>query len=294
MSSNRSIKHTLSGMLEKFWSLGFAAAGRFNRRKAERLSTSGQQRILIIAPHPDDEVIGCAGTLKLHQQSGDEVCVVYVTDGRRSHAHGLSSAEMATRRKQEADEVLQRLQIACAHWLGLVEGEWTADQFAALLDAILRDFQPHIIYAPSFVDYHPEHRLVAQTLAQTLAHVRSDFDQPLIRVYQVHVPLTSILVNVVAGVSPWAAEIRSAGAAYLTQADSIQRADRIRHYAAAYYRAGSIAEEFWQMSAARYIDLHLSKNSFDHFRGVRYWAWSDPLAYWLGRHARRSAAQTKR
>lgn len=289
MSFSRSIKRTLSGVLERFWSLGFAAAGHFNRHKVERLSASGQQRILIVAPHPDDEVIGCAGTLKLHQQSGDEVCVVYVTDGRRSQAQDLSSAEMATRREQEAQAALQRLQINCSHWLGLYEGEWTADQFAALLDPSLRDFQPHIIYAPSLVDYHPEHRSVAQAFARTLTHIRSDFDQPIIRVYQVHVPLTSILVNVVADVSRWAAEIRSASEAYLTQADSVQRVDRIRRYAAAYHHAGSIAEEFWQMSVDRYIALHASKNSFDHFRGVRYWAWSDPLAYWFGRHERRSA-----
>lgn len=291
MSSSRWIKRTLSGALKIFWSLGFAAAGHFNRCNVERLSSSSQQRILIVAPHPDDEVIGCAGTLKLHQQFGDEVCVLYATDGRRSRAQGLSSAAMATRREQEADVALRLLQISCAHWLGLYEGEWTADQFATLLEPILRSFQPHVIYAPSLIDYHPEHRSVAQALAQTLAYIKSDFDQPAIRVYQVHVPLTSILVNVVADVSRWAAEIRSAGDSYLTQTDSIRRADRIRRYAAAYYRAGSIAEEFWQMPVDRYIDLHLSKKSVDRFRGVRYWAWSDPLAYWFGRHERRSVAK---
>ncbi|HZY44119.1 MAG TPA: PIG-L family deacetylase [Anaerolineae bacterium] len=294
MLSSRSIKRTLSGVLENFWSLGFVAAGHFDRRTVDRLISSTQQRILIVAPHPDDEVIGCAGTLKLQQQFGAEACVVYATDGRRSRAQGLSSAEMANRRKQEADAALRQLQIAQPHWLGLVEGEWTGDQFTHLLDPILRNFQPHIIYAPSLIDYHPEHKSVAQALARTLKHVRSDFDQPIIRIYQVHVPLTSILVNVVADVSRWGTEIRLAGAAYVTQTDSIHRADRIRRYAAAYYRAGSIAEEFWQMSADRYIDLHLSKNSSNHFRGVRYWAWSDPLAYGFGRNARQSAAKTIR
>jgi hypothetical protein len=40
-------------------------------------------KILVIAPHPDDEVIGCGGTVRLHRQLGHTVTILYLTDGER-------------------------------------------------------------------------------------------------------------------------------------------------------------------------------------------------------------------
>ena len=38
-------------------------------------------RILVIAPHPDDEILGCGGTMIKHIEAGDEVYVCIVTKG---------------------------------------------------------------------------------------------------------------------------------------------------------------------------------------------------------------------
>ena len=39
------------------------------------------KRVLVFAPHPDDETIGCGGSLALHAKAGDPVKVVILTDG---------------------------------------------------------------------------------------------------------------------------------------------------------------------------------------------------------------------
>src|SRR5436189_2426333 len=39
------------------------------------------ERLLVLAPHPDDEVIGCGGLIALHAREGRQVHVVIVTDG---------------------------------------------------------------------------------------------------------------------------------------------------------------------------------------------------------------------
>src|SRR5688500_13357690 len=49
-------------------------------------ASPGGLRVLVVAPHPDDEVAGCAGTILLHRGAGDAVTVLKATDGRRSRA----------------------------------------------------------------------------------------------------------------------------------------------------------------------------------------------------------------
>lgn len=40
-----------------------------------------KERVLVIAPHPDDEIIGCGGTMAQHVEKGDRIFVIYVTSG---------------------------------------------------------------------------------------------------------------------------------------------------------------------------------------------------------------------
>src|SRR3989338_10764489 len=55
-----------------------------------------KKNILVVAAHPDDEVLGCGGTIIKHVKSGDEVSLIVFTDGvtSRNYKPGISEAEL--------------------------------------------------------------------------------------------------------------------------------------------------------------------------------------------------------
>ncbi len=242
--------------------------------------------MLVIAPHPDDEAIACSGTLLRHGAAGDEVVVVIATDGRLSK-QASTPDEMAAVRRNEAELAARALGVERLEWLGLREGAWEARELQELLGALLQRHEPTIVYAPSRVDFHPEHLSVAHALARALESRAAG--RIRVRVYQVQVPLTRVLTNVVADVSAVAAESTAALRAYESQAGTVDGVHRCRRYAALAHGVRGTVEEFWEVTAEQYAELHRGRSDewLGKFRGVRRFAWTDPLAYWLGNAERR-------
>jgi LmbE family N-acetylglucosaminyl deacetylase len=235
-----------------------------------------------VAPHPDDETIGCGGALALHARAGDRTTVLFVTDGRRSRAFSLTPDEMARRRREEAARASEAL--GAAHvWLGLREGEWSDIELRDGAAHPLDELRPSIVYAPSCVDFHPEHVRVARVLAPLLARVAPS---ARVRVYPVQVPLGRTLANLVVPMAGVEDAFERALGAYETQAGNAPGARRRRRYAGAAHRAGGPAEELWELTAAAYARVH--DGDIAAFRGLRPFPATDPLAYLAGGRARRA------
>lgn len=266
------------------WSAAGELAGRLARWQPPLWCSPGGERVLVIAPHPDDE-IGCGGALLLHQRAGDEVHVAYVTDGRASRAGGLPPDEMARRRREEAAAVAPVLRLAGVHWLALRENEWDESALVPALRDLLRKTTPQIVYAPSRVDFHPEHVRVARCLARAIAGPGS-LDVS-VRVYQIQVPLTPVLVNLVAPMQAVVPEVVVAMRCYRTQLGSIERFLRMKRYGASFYGLTGLAEEFWQIDRHAYGRIHAASEVDGAFRGLRARPFTDPLAYLRGLGARR-------
>ena len=278
---------SLTGRLfAALWTASFAILGRLRRSRVPRLAALGGQSIWIVSPHPDDEIIGCSFAILRHRMAGDRVLTIFVTDGRGSRAHGLKPEEMARERQREAAKSQSLLGLSEFEWLAFPEGGWRPADLVTSLRLLAETGEPDVIYAPSCVDFHPEHRKVARALAEFLD---ASGLKPTLRIAQIHVPITSILVNLVASGEGLSEKARQARAAYRTQALSIDRTTRMRRYAAAFHRAGAEAEEYWQVSAGTYVTLHAesSENQHANFQGVRFRSWSDPLRYLRGRAERR-------
>ncbi len=287
----RRLRRAINEAFTGVWATIFGLGSRSGPTPAPALG--GGRRVLILAPHPDDEVAGCAGAITLHRRAGDEVTVAWVTDGRRSRALGLDADETARHRRLEAEEAAHRLDVKFL-WLGFPEGDWRHGTLVERLGELLDDFRPNLLYAPGWVDFHPEHLAVASALAVALGERESRVEQ--LRIYPVQVPLTPLVANRALPIEEVEEVIRQAFAAYPSQLGSLQRCLRMRRYAARQHRLGRLVEEFFELSVERYCDLHLdcSSSPASPFRSLRYDAWSDPLAYLLGATQRRRWLATNR
>lgn len=275
----RRILDAFSGTFRLVWQAGFHILGIIRPRQVPGFNSPGGQRVLVIAPHPDDEVLSCGGTIGRHLDSGDSVRVIFVTDGRRSSALGLPPERMAERRKLEAAEAAGQWGFEMK-WLGLPEGDWDTAQLWGQLSEMYPGLPPDLLYAPSCMDYHPDHLRTAAATAEWLA----EFPDLVVRIYATQVPLTSTLVNRVVDVSEFASRLNRAAHYYISQAGNVGRMIRLRQYAAARFRRGKLAEPFWEISAAQYHTLNGgSAPGACRFRGLRHWAVTDPLAYWSSR-----------
>lgn len=287
----RAFKSSVQGAFEGLWSTCFRMLGRFLRPTPEVWSSGGDGRVLVVAPHPDDEVAGCGGTILEHRRRGDRVLVSCATDGRRSGSLGLPPERMAARRRAEMADAAACLDVEL-DWIGVPEGEWRPRDLADRLARVLRRYRPDTIYAPSRIDYHPEHEKVAQALAVALNAGSGSPSRAELRIYSIQVPLTPMLSNLIVPVDPSEPRLLKALAAHRSQFGSFAPCLRHRLYLGRFYGLGG-AEELWRLSAEQYQRLHRDeprRPGVRVFRGLRYYAWSDPLAYLRGLGERRRLA----
>lgn len=117
------------------------------------------KKILVIAPHPDDEVLGCGGTIARHVKSGDEVYLLVVT---KTYQPEWSAAFIKNRPKE----------IARSNAILGIKKTFFLDYPTVQLDTIpqrklngafgkiIKDIQPEILYIPHVGDLNRDHRLV--------------------------------------------------------------------------------------------------------------------------------------
>ena len=161
------------------------------------LRPTGDDPVLVIAAHPDDETIGCMGAILLHLSAGDAVKVLMVTDGSGSRAGDSPQPKWptpATTRSTNSEELMPCLVI---EQLCFEENNWTEADLLTQVSTTFTEFRPQIIYAPSCVDFHPEHLKVARCLARALIQEATG-DVKRIRAYEMQVPLGNELVNLYA------------------------------------------------------------------------------------------------
>lgn len=113
--------------------------------------------ILVVAPHPDDETLGCGGTLLRHGAEGDALHWVVVTSMTAAY-----SAEQRARRAAELQEVARHYGFASTAELGFTTAALDAvprGEVVERMSAAFKSARPEVVYLPHPGDVHSDHRI---------------------------------------------------------------------------------------------------------------------------------------
>src|SRR5262249_19086405 len=115
-------------------------------------------RVLVVAPHMDDEVIGPGGTLLLHRQAGSQLGVVFVSDSAGDPTQTDASSDTA-QRKLEAQAAAAYVGFELVRFLDYADGKLSLreSRIAHDLAALLHEWQPTTIFCPFPTDHHRDH-----------------------------------------------------------------------------------------------------------------------------------------
>ncbi|HWB58404.1 MAG TPA: PIG-L family deacetylase, partial [Chthoniobacteraceae bacterium] len=165
---------------------------------------TNQDRILILAPHPDDESLATGGLIQVALEAGAEVRVLYATNGdnnpwpqrvreRRIRIGAEGRRRWGRLRQAEAVAALSHLGVTRAAsgmaFLGFPDQGFQSavlEMDAAPLDALAREighFRPTLLVTPSLHDRHPDHNSLALIAGLALQRVGLQVER---LVYLVH------------------------------------------------------------------------------------------------------------
>ncbi len=136
-------------------------------------------KVLVIAPHPDDEMLGCGGTMIKHIEAGDDVYVCIVTKGYAP----LFQEDVIEKGRNEARSCHKMIGVKETFFLdfpaAMIEKSDRFELNGKLLD-IIRTVSPDEVFIPHWGDMQKDHQIVADACMVAL---RPKYEPKVKRIY---------------------------------------------------------------------------------------------------------------
>jgi len=121
-------------------------------------------RVLVIVAHPDDEVLGCGGTILRHVKAGDQVSVLILADGESSREGGAARIAARAQAAREAAAILGVMQPILQ---GLPDNQLDSRprlELVKLVERHIGEFAPGVVYTHHAGDLNVDHRRVHEAV----------------------------------------------------------------------------------------------------------------------------------
>jgi LmbE family N-acetylglucosaminyl deacetylase len=149
----------------------------YNKKKLEpyikELEFSNHHNILIIAPHADDEVIGCGGVIQKYVAQRSQVFVLFITVENSRSIVKPTLINGQNKRILESKKVKEYLKYTESEYLEIYERtinefDYTGDKIKNAIAALLEKRKIDTVYIPNYFDLNPDHRIICKTSLQTI------------------------------------------------------------------------------------------------------------------------------
>lgn len=206
---------------------GFSILGSSARSNIKHtiLQAPKKGKVLVLAPHPDDDIIGCGGTIAKHIDQADKVKIIYFSNKN-------------TKREKEARKASEAL--------GVTEIEFSNN-------LIIEQFNNcSIIYVPSFLDSNPDHFDLAVNFAKKIK--KSPFSGEIYS-YEVWTPIfANRLINIDKTFEQKIKALKC-HASQLKDRNYIEATTGLAMYRAGMFNAGKYAEAFFCCNKELYLKI---------------------------------------
>jgi LmbE family N-acetylglucosaminyl deacetylase/glycosyltransferase involved in cell wall biosynthesis len=204
-------------------------------------------RVLVFAPHPDDEVFGCGGLLAAYQADRVPVDVVVVTSGDFGE-HGRDGAAARENESRAAADVLGVGSVS--FWREPDRGVRFNERTVEAAREAISQSGADLVLAPSVYEIHPDHRSVAWIVIEAARRLVDRNRRLRVALYEVGTPLHR--VDVLVDISQWAQAKRAAAACFQSQL-ALQEYDE-QTLALNRFRAYTLGSEVNLAEAYRLLD----------------------------------------
>ena len=141
-----------------------------------------KKRVLVVAPHPDDETLGVGGAIAKYSAQGDEVFVLMVS----GHLPPIYSRKAYEETVSEAYSAFSVLGVKKSEFLEIpatMIGNQPLHEVNARISKVVNDFNPHIVLCP-YPDRHIDHRLVFDSVMVATRPVGIGRDIEIVAAYE--------------------------------------------------------------------------------------------------------------
>lgn len=131
------------------------------------------KKILVVSPHPDDEILGAGGYLLKHKKIGDEIFWLIVTNIKEEYGYEKEKCE---KRQHEIKLISKKLGIKKIYMLDLEPAgldKYESRKVIKMIFDVINDCDPNTVILPDYYDAHTDHRITYERAMACLKSFRS-------------------------------------------------------------------------------------------------------------------------